>query len=336
MGTILIALQAGSAASNAVKTWNSFSASAVAAELVDSAGAPTSVLFDAVMGDNAALGIASNAGSGDAAWVNQAGIVDTNWNTGVSDFAYDSVKFSGLTPNSAITSIKTFSYRGLSGRNTDIRVNGGTAQSVTANSLTQSPTFTGVTADANGEVLIEYKGTSNGYGYINAIELVADFASTDYTVRKGSTATVTHTLTAAGLTSATLNGQAVTIASQSGQTADITFSDTITTSGAYDLVLGDGVDTQTITVEYNVIGLTANTIQKEGVSIGARTDLEMDVLDGVSSTILDTLTEMTTNAAGETGAAIVAAGAVGDSVRVSGYSEAAGIGFAYKTTLGLL
>ena len=166
--------------------------------------------------------------------------------------------------------------------------------------------------------------------------IVESVSGSDYTARKGSTATITHTLTAAGLTSATLNGQPVTIASQSGQTASISFTDTITTSDVYDLVLGDDVGTQTFTVQYNVIGLTTNTIQKEGTSIGARSDLEMDVLDATGATVLGTLTGLTTDASGITGQTIVPAGSVGDPVRVSGYSEAAGIGFAYKTTLGLL
>jgi len=159
----------------------------------------------------------------------------------------------------------------------------------------------------------------------------------DYTIRKGSTATITHTLTADGITTATLNGQAVTIGTQSGQDADIDLDETaITTSGEYDLVLGDGVDTETFTVQYNVIGLTTNTIQKDGASIGAQSDVEMHILDATGATVLGNLTGLTTDAAGITGQTIVPAGAVDDSVRVIGYSDAAEIGFAYKTTLGLL
>ena len=201
----------------------------------------------------------------------------------------------------------------------------------------------GATGSRNNSLTELYNPFNNGGAGIitseqNSFYIVTEpfTGGVDYTARKGSTATITHTLTAAGLTSATLNGQAVTITSQSGQTASISFTDTITTSDVYDLVLGDGVDTQTLTLQYNVIGLTTNTIQKEGVSIGARSDLEMDVLDEVGSTVLGNLTGLTTDAAGVTGQTIVPAGAVGDAVRVSGYSEAAGIGFAYKTTLGLL
>jgi len=161
-------------------------------------------------------------------------------------------------------------------------------------------------------------------------------SGTDYTARKGSTATITHTLTADGITTATLNGQAVTIGTQSGQDADINLTDTITTSGVYDLVLGDGVDTQTLKVQYNVIGLTTSTIQKDGASIGAQTDVEMHILDATGATVLGNLTGLTTDASGITGQTIVPAGAVDDSVRVIGYSDAAEIGFAYKTTLGLL
>jgi len=157
------------------------------------------------------------------------------------------------------------------------------------------------------------------------------------TARKGSTATVTHTLTADGITTATLDGETVTIGTQSGQDADINLDETaITTSGEYDLVLGDGVDTETFTVQYNVIGLTTNTIQKDGASIGAQTDVEMHILDATGATVLGNLTGLTTDASGITGQTIVPAGAVDDSVRVIGFSDTAEIGFAYKTTLGLL
>ena len=199
-------------------------------------------------------------------------------------------------------------------------------------------------AEAKEAVVSKVDAANDGFivlsfGFSDMVATAIAFNSasgTDYTIRKGSTATITHTLTAGGITSATLNGQAVTIASQSGQTADISFTDTITTSGVYDLVLGDGVETQTLSVQYNIIGLTANTIQKDGASIGARTDLELDVLDAAGATVLGKLTGLTTDAEGITGQTIVPAGAVDDAVRVSGYSEAAGIGFAYKTTLGLL
>ena len=181
-------------------------------------------------------------------------------------------------------------------------------------------------------------GTSFSTSDQNSFYIVTEplGAGSDYTARKGSTATITHTLTSAGLTSATLNGQTVTIGTQSGQDAEITFTDTITTSDVYPLVVADGVGTQSFDVQYNVIGLTTNTIQKEGASIGARTDVEMHILDATGATVLGNLTGLTTDAAGDTGQAVVPLGAVDDPVRVSGYSEAAGIGFAYKTTLGLL
>lgn len=156
------------------------------------------------------------------------------------------------------------------------------------------------------------------------------------TARKGSTATVTHTLTADGITTATLDGETVTIGTQSGQDADINFTDTITTSGVYDLVLGDGVGTETYTVQYNVIGLSSNTLQKEGSALASLTDVELDIFDATGATVLDTLTGITTDASGVTGPTIIATGAVDDTVRVSGYSDSAEIGFAYKATLELL
>jgi hypothetical protein len=184
-----------------------------------------------------------------------------------------------------------------------------------------------------GELILS-ESNASAFGMVFSLPGVA---GPDYTARKGSTATITHTLTADGITTATLDGETVTIGTQSGQDADIALDETaITTSGEYDLVLGDGVGTETFTVQYNVIGLTTNTIQKDGASIGAQTDVEMHILDATGATVLGNLTGLTTDASGITGQTIVPAGAVDDSVRVIGYSDAAEIGFAYKTTLGLL
>ena len=163
---------------------------------------------------------------------------------------------------------------------------------------------------------------------------------TDYTIRKGSTATITHTLTAAGLTSATLNGQAVTIGAQSGQTAAITFTDTITTSGEYALVLGDGVGTQTLTVQYNVIGLPATTIKKDGAGQANLTDIEITLMNGSfgNRVIVYQKSGATTDASGNSEAIVVpnAALVVGGTIYVVQRSFNAGIGIAYGSVLELL
>jgi len=180
--------------------------------------------------------------------------------------------------------------------------------------------------------------TINGSESMAAISFALRPLGQDYTARKGATGVeITHTLTADGITSQTLNGETVTLASQSGQVATLSLDESaITTSGEYDLVLGDGVGTETFTVQYNVIGLPSNTLLKDGAALASLTDVEMDILDAAGATVLDTLTGITTDASGVTGQTVIAAGAVDDAVRISGYSDSAGIGFAFKATLELL
>jgi hypothetical protein len=161
-------------------------------------------------------------------------------------------------------------------------------------------------------------------------------ATSDYTARKGETGVeITHTLTADGITSQTLNAEAVTLASQAGQVATIDFTDTITTSGEYDLVLGDGVGTETFKIQYNVIGLPSNTLLKDGAALASLADVKLTVLDA-SGTRLDRQTGLTTDADGLTGVTPVAAGAVDDPVEVSFFSPGSEVGIVYETTLGLL
>ena len=169
--------------------------------------------------------------------------------------------------------------------------------------------------------------------YATTAEVVT---AADYTARKGSTETITHTLTADGITTATLDGETVTIGTQSGQDADIDLDETaITTSGEYDLVLGDGTDTETFTVQYNVIGLATNTLQKEGDALADLSDVRITVLNA-AGTRLDRQTGLTTNGSGVTGTTIVAAGDPGDAVEVSYYSASEEAGITFVTALELL
>ena len=169
--------------------------------------------------------------------------------------------------------------------------------------------------------------------YATTAEVVT---AADYTARKGSTETITHTLTADGITTATLDGETVTIGTQSGQDADIDLDETaITTSGEYDLVLGDGTDTETFTVQYNVIGLATNTLQKEGDALADLSDVRITVLNA-AGTRLDRQTGLTTNGSGVTGTTIVAAGDPDDAVEVSYYSASEEAGITFVTALELL
>jgi hypothetical protein len=94
----------------------------------------------------------------------------------------------------------------------------------------------------------------------------------DYTQRKGSTFTATHTL--GTVTTATLNAVAITINSTGAGTVNLTDTSGITTSGVYNLVLGDGAATQTYTVQLNVIGLPVYTLNKDGAALGALTGIK--------------------------------------------------------------
>ena len=164
----------------------------------------------------------------------------------------------------------------------------------------------------------------------------------DYTVRKGSTGvTVTHTLTAGGISTATLNGESLTIDSQSGQDVVLDFDDSIVASGEYDLVLTDSAAaTETFTVQYNVFGLTSDTIQKDGVDIGAQTDIELVVLTGAegSRVVAEQQSALTTDSDGITGETILNDAALVDTtaVYVVWQSAAAEVMWSYETTVELI
>ena len=140
----------------------------------------------------------------------------------------------------------------------------------------------------------------------------------DYTARKGATGVeVTHTLTADGITSQTLNGEVVTLASQAGQVATLNLDESaITTSGEYDLVLGDGVGTQTFTVQYNVIGISSKNLNKDGLDLASLDNLEIIVatLGGLQ---LARYTNKLTTPQGDTGTVLVNTGSALDMVNVS-------------------
>ena len=199
-----------------------------------------------------------------------------------------------------------------------------------------SVTDTDVARSGGQLSMTSYRNSADAYA-VNRIQVTEVASGPDYTARKGATGVeITHTLTADGITSQTLGGEAVTLVSQSGQVVTLDFDESaILTSGEIDLVLGDGVDTQTFTVQYNVIGLPSNTLLKDGAALASLTDVKLTVLDA-SGTRLDRQTGLTTDASGLTGVTPVAAGAVDDPVEVSFFSPGSEVGIVYETTLGLL
>jgi hypothetical protein len=108
----------------------------------------------------------------------------------------------------------------------------------------------------------------------------------DYTKRKGSTLTATHTL--GTITTATLNAVNVFdhVSSQAAGTISFTgaITDERTTSGEVDLVLGDGAATQTQTVQVNVFGVVPsnNPAQKDGSALASLTGVQIRITAGAN------------------------------------------------------
>jgi hypothetical protein len=104
----------------------------------------------------------------------------------------------------------------------------------------------------------------------------------DYTQRKGSTFTATHTL--GTITTATLYGAAITINTTGAGTVSLTDISGITTSGVYNLVLGDGAATETYTVQLNVFGVVPsnNPAQKDGSALASLTGVQIRITAGAN------------------------------------------------------
>jgi hypothetical protein len=104
----------------------------------------------------------------------------------------------------------------------------------------------------------------------------------DYTQRKGSTFDATHTL--GTITTATLNAAAITINSTGAGTVNLTDTSGVTTSGEYNLVLGDGAATQTQTVQVNVFGVVPsnNPAQKDGSALASLTGVQIRITAGAN------------------------------------------------------
>jgi hypothetical protein len=160
-----------------------------------------------------------------------------------------------------------------------------------------------------------------GYALVSAVSnatmLYTDVVFVAYTQRKGSTFNATHGI--GTITTATLNSIAITINTTGTGTVNLTDTSGITTSGAYDLVLGDGAATETYTVQLNVIGLPVYTLNKDGAALGSLTGIKLLVtatgeLDG---TQLYSANNLTATAGVMDSRIFLDTGAVADVVTVS-------------------
>jgi len=278
----------------------------IVADLFGSTGVNTGVSFfqtqaEAQTGFNGASG----PYTGDAAWVAADPVGERYWYT--STAAARIVGFGNLDPTKAYR-IEGFSSREtISGtRPTDWTI-GATTQSIESlGNTTDTAIFTGITPDANNQIIIEIVEGGGGFGYANAIRLVEEVATTP-AFRKSSTFDVETTL--GTITTATLDavnvfdhltGQAGTTVSFAGAATD-----EITTSGEYTLTLGDGVGTENITVQVNVYGVAPsnNPFQKDGSVLASLTGVQVRVTDGanLNGTQLEYLPEATFDASGNLG-----------------------------------
>ena len=144
----------------------------------------------------------------------------------------------------------------------------------------QQDFLTGKTASAADTLQIAGFNEASPFAYVGVALAAAGASGPDYTQRKGSTLTATHTL--GTITTATLNG----VSSQAAGTVSFTgaLTDEITTSGEVNLVLGDGAATQTYTVQLNVFGVVPsnNPAQKDGSALASLTGVQIRITAGAN------------------------------------------------------
>jgi hypothetical protein len=107
----------------------------------------------------------------------------------------------------------------------------------------------------------------------------------DYTQRKGSTFTATHTLGTVP-NSVTINGLAATFSNATTTTVSVTVNSAITTSAEYSLVIANTVaaTSQTQTVQVNVFGVVPsnNPAQKDGSALASLTGVQIRITAGAN------------------------------------------------------
>jgi hypothetical protein len=240
------------------------------------------------------------------------------------------VSFLGTNANSLmLLAVQQTSGSNVSG------VNGSVVEFSNANSHTFSKTDT---ADS-GSIALNSNTVNNVY---TAIAFNPAPTGPDYTQRKGSTFTATHTLGTVP-NSATINGLAVTLSNATTTTVDVTVDAAITTSGEYNLVIADSVavTTQTQTVQVNVFGVVPsnNPAQKDGAALASLTGIQIRVTAGanLNGTQVYYSGTQTTDASGNFSALDVSSSAAvaADPVRMQ-VLTAAGDSITSAETVGLI
>jgi hypothetical protein len=144
--------------------------------------------------------------------------------------------------------------------------------------------FDGTTFDVTGTTMLQDMSGNANHLTISGAVASADEPTfgPDYTQRKGSTFDVPHGL--GTITTATLNAAAITINTTGAGTVNLTDTSGITTSGVYNLVLGDGAATETYTVQVNVFGVVPsnNPAQKDGAALASLTGIQIRITAGAN------------------------------------------------------
>lgn len=337
MSEARVAFQDGTSPANTNFPWASTASGATSVSLTDVSGSGWGYTRTASSTVSQATAGPSSITVPAADWVDEIVIAEQSMWTDV-DVAHE---WSGLDDT------KTYAFE-LFGA----RLDSGANRSIDVSTDPAFGTFVTLETDGNTSETVLLTGLSPTSGvitlytrqsasatspfHVNAVRLYEEVASADYTQRKGSTFDVTHGLGA--ITTATLNsvnvfdhltGQVGTTVSFSGAATD-----EITTSGQYTLTLGDGVGTEDITVQVNVVGLPTNTAKKDGGLLTSLADLTLDAVNS-SGTVVEQLTGITTDASGIISAIDLShiSEAIGDTLKVSLHSAAADVGVTFEQAL---
>ena len=272
--------------------------------------------------------------SGDAAWVDQAVISDEGLR-----FTYSpDIEYKGLDPAKTYAVQVYGSVDNSDTATTTLTVDGVTDTLLPSGNSTAIMGVTGVSPNGSGTIFVGLSTSSAGMGRLNAIRVFEEAAGPDLTARKGSTFTVTHGLGTAP-DSVTINALACTITNATTTTVDVTVDAAITTSGEYDMVIEDtvAVTSETQTVQVNVVGLPAYTLNKDGSALGNLTGVKAVVTatGEIDGTELYSANDLTATAGVMDSGIYPATGEDGDAVTVS-ILTGAGEGITFNDALELL
>jgi hypothetical protein len=206
-------------------------------------------------------------------------------NSGVGTGNVVTANTNTVTAAAAVVPNNSVSFAGIDTQltNSDLTpTQAGWAEIVDFNSLEVKRQF--VTTSASLNISGTKDDLASGYavGWAAFTQLAT---GPDYTQRKNSTFTATHTLGTVP-NSVTINALAVTLSNATTTTVDVTIDAAITTSAQYNLVIANtvAVTSQTQTVQVNVFGVVPsnNPAQKDGTALASLTGVQIRITAGAN------------------------------------------------------